>query len=58
MMDDQQTVDINDVLSGRGNGANIHPDSVHFRQIVADKRGVYRRSSRQGKQKIVEEVIG
>jgi len=53
-----KTVNSSDVLAGRGNGPNKHAGNIVFRQIVADKREDYSRSSNKEKQKVIEEVVG
>jgi len=59
-MNSVQTVQINDVLSGRGNGPNLHSGNIVFRRTVALKSDAYNRSSCscEDKRKIIEEVVG
>jgi len=46
-----------DVIKGRGNGANLHPGNVSFRQLVNSHKDAYYVSSNDEKKKIILRII-
>lgn len=46
-----------DVLSGRGNGANLHPGNIYFRSLVATHKGTYVSSSHKDKKNIKLRIV-
>ena len=47
----------NDIIKGRGNGANLHPGNIHFRQLVKVAREGYALSSKADKKKYAESIL-
>ena len=47
----------NDVLCGRGSGANFHIGNVNFRKLVLSRKAEYSTSSRRRKACIAEEIV-
>lgn len=47
----------NDVLAGRGNGANQHPGNVFFRALVAQQRDAYNKASSSNQKKSITSNI-
>lgn len=52
-----QTVNKNDVLSGRGHATNQHTGNIIFRQMVASKREAYSAACIRRKREITDEVV-
>jgi len=46
-----------DVLSGRGNGSNLHPGNIRFRQLVNVARERYVSGSKEDKKKYVYCIV-
>ncbi len=47
----------NDIIKGRGNGANLHPGNIRFRQLVKVAREGYALSSKADKKKYAESIL-
>jgi len=46
-----------DVLSGRGNGANLHPGNIYFRSLIAEHKATYVSSSHKDKKNIKSRIV-
>jgi len=46
-----------DVLSGRGNGSNMHPGNMYFRSLIANERIEYATSNPRQKKEISKRVV-
>jgi len=47
----------NDVIKGRGNGANLHPGNIRFRQLVKVAREGYALGSKADKKRYAENIL-
>jgi len=47
----------NDVISGRGNGANLHPGNVYFRSLVATHKASYLAATAREKKEIKRQIV-
>jgi len=48
---------VHDVLSGRGNGANLHPGNIYFRSLISLHKAAYVSSSHKDKKNIKWRIV-
>ncbi|KAL7535374.1 hypothetical protein ACHAXR_011127 [Thalassiosira sp. AJA248-18] len=48
---------INDCLFGRGGGTNHHPGNMRYRRMVAERRHIYKESTRSAKPEVAMEIV-
>ena len=47
----------NDVIGGRGNGANLHPGNIYFRSLVATHKARYLAATARDKKEIKKQIV-